>query len=163
MTDSFDFAEGYRMNFLRIASTLGVSKHLVGARLDMSAEKERQAGRDSNIPDYLFFRGHSRSNGDCGFALTEEKDTGLHKGRPIVRFVGWRYIERVLNDPANAHLLEQEHVLSDLTQDEFAEKLTATATEPGLPDHVREILAEAARRAKNPDSIYVSNSTANFR
>lgn len=147
MHSAIDIDELCVTGFRRAAATLGVSPHIVGARLDMAAEKKRR-DNDPRLPDELYFRGYLPSKGEFAFALTTEKDTGLHRGAPDVRFVAWRYIHRVLNDQSNSHLLEKNHVLEDLTHAEFIDRLSKAAREPDVPDHVREILAEAARRTE---------------
>ncbi|NTF17330.1 hypothetical protein G6L37_02640 [Agrobacterium rubi] len=146
---SIDINEYCAESFRRAAASLGLSQNVLGARIDLTAEKAR-GSVDPGLPDHLYFRGYAPSKGEFSFALSAERHTGLHRGQPEVRFVAWRYINRVLSDPANVHLLERDHVLSDMTQDEFTAKLVEASRDLGVPDHVREILAEAASRNNAP-------------
>lgn len=127
---------------------MGLSPHILGARLDMTAEKALNG--DSRLSDTMYFRGHMPLRGEYSFALTTEPDTSLHYGTPVVKMVAQRYIERILRQPGNCHLLENENVLGDLTTDEFSGKLMSVSREHGIPEHLREILAEAARRLEAP-------------
>ncbi len=70
----------------------------------------------------MYFRGHMPSKGEYSFALTVEPDTSLRYGIPMVKLVARRYIERILRQPGNSHLLENENVLGDLTKEEFGRK-----------------------------------------
>jgi hypothetical protein len=147
---AIDADDQFAIGFRRAAPSLGLNPNILGAKLDMTAERTRNEARGTSIgsplPDHLYFRGHLPSKGEYSFALTTDRHTGLHRGQPEVRMVAWRYIERILNDPANSHLLEKSHVLSDMTSEEFMQKLDDASREPGVPDHVRDILIEAARR-----------------
>jgi hypothetical protein len=147
-----DIEDHFANGFYRAAPGMGLNPNILGAKLDMTIEKER----DTRLPDVMYFRGYMPSRGEYSFALTAEPDTSLNHGLPLVRFVARRYIDRILRQPGNCHLLENENVLGDLTSEEFAEKLTSVSREHGLPTHLREILVEAARRldAPKPENIF---------
>lgn len=142
--DPYDLDEQYANGFYRAAPSLGLNPNILGARLDMRTEKALNG--NNKIPDFMYFRGHLPGKGEYSFALTEGKYDSLRGGYPTVKNVAWRYFERVLNHPENCHLLDAGNVLKDLTQEELSAKLTTVSSEPGLPEHVRELLVEAARR-----------------
>ena len=111
----------------------------------MRLEKS-QSSVEQKIPDVMYFRGYRKGGGEYAFALTEERYGGLGSGYPGLKPVAWRYIDRVLRHPANRHLLGSRNILADLSETDFSEKLSAVSAEAGLPQHVRELLVEAARR-----------------
>jgi hypothetical protein len=143
-----DIEDHFASGFYRAAPALGLNPNILGARIDMTTEKARSG--DEHLPDVMYFRGHMPSKGEFSFALTAEKDTSLNHGHPLVKMVAWRYIERVLRQPGNCHLLENENILGDLTTGELAEKLTSASREHGVPEHLRELLVEAASRLDAP-------------
>jgi hypothetical protein len=153
--EPYDLDEQYAAGFYRTAPSLGLNPNVLGARLDMRAEKKLNG--DTRIPDFMYFRGHLPGKGEFSFALSGDNHANLRGGSDSgVRNVAWRYIERVLSQPGNTHLLEASHILEDLTGDEFSEKLASVSAESGLPAHVRELLVEAARRldqASKADSV----------
>jgi hypothetical protein len=143
-----DIEDYFANGFYRAAPALGLNPNILGARIDMTTEKVLNG--DARLPDVLYFRGHMPSKGEFSFALTAAPDTSLRHGHPVVKLVAWRYIERLLRQPGNCHLLENENVLGDLTTGEFTEKLETASREHGIPEHLREILVEAARRLDAP-------------
>ncbi len=143
-----DIEDHFANGFYRAAPALGLNPNILGARIDMTTEKRLNG--DARLPDVMYFRGHMPSKGEYSFALTAEPETSL--GHPTVKFVARRYIDRILRQPGNCHLLENENVLGDLTAEEFAAKLSSVSREHGVPEHLREILVEASRRLEAPRS-----------
>lgn len=141
-----DIEDHFANGFYRAAPAMGLSPNILGARIDLTTEKALNG--DTRLPDVMYFRGHMPSKGEYSFALTADPETSLR--HPTVKFVARRYIDRILRQPGNCHLLENEYILGDLTTKEFAAKLSSVSREHGVPDHLREILVEAARRLEAP-------------
>lgn len=143
-----DIEDHFANGFYRAAPAMGLSPNILGARIDLTTEKALNG--DTSLPDVMYFRGYMPSKGEYSFALTVEPDTSLRYGIPVVKLVARRYIDRILRQPGNCHLLENENVLGDLTTKEFAAKLSSVSQEHGVPEHLREILVEAAHRLEAP-------------
>ncbi len=134
----------YRQGFQQVAASLGVSPNLLGAKLFVAPERER----DKDIPDFVYFRGYNLKRGEFGFALSNEPDTRLIEsfGGTTFKCVAWRWIQRVLQYPENQHLLEGAAIVPGLTDKALVVKLKEGATDASVSPALREILVEAARR-----------------
>lgn len=136
----------YRQGFQQVAASLGVSPNLLGARLFVVPERERETNKD--MPDYVYFRGYNLKKGEFGFALSDEPDTRLVEsfGGTTFTCVAWRWIQRVLQYPENRHLLEEAAIVPGLSDKALALKLREGATDVSVSPALREILVAAANR-----------------
>jgi hypothetical protein len=135
------FAEGFR----RIAASLGVPAQLLGARISVAEDKAAGIAKDED-PEFWYFRGHVSGRGECSFYLTRTRDETIDRGHPITKAVAWRWMERVLSYPENRHLRHGDQIVSRLTNEEVSRRLLEACSETATPDHVRELLAAAAKR-----------------
>lgn len=141
-----DIDQKYEEGFRRAAASLGLSPHLLGSRIDMRGEKaERETAQ--RYPDFVYFKGYLPAGGGYGFAIATGPNVSISRGHPEVSNVALRWITRVLDRPENRHLRLEQNFLSSVCNDDLKARLmTASASEPDLPHHVRELLVEAAKR-----------------